>query len=71
MFPGFGLILIVILVIVLVWAFSGNRFGGSGSSGPDNQRTPPESPLDTIKRRYARGEISRDEFEQMKRDLLE
>lgn len=29
-------------------------------------REEPETPLETLKKRYARGEISRDEFEQMK-----
>lgn len=28
-----------------------------------------EDPLEILKRRYARGEISRDEYEQMKKDL--
>lgn len=28
-----------------------------------------EEPLETLKARYARGEISREEFEQMRRDL--
>ena len=71
MFPGFGLIIIIVLVIVVLWALSGNRSGGRTSNGPGNLPAQPESALDIIKRRYARGEISKEEFEQMKRDLLE
>lgn len=40
----------------------------------DRRRTSPpaptrESPIDIARRRYAAGELSRDEFEQMRRDL--
>ncbi len=34
-----------------------------------NDSTRKRDPLDTAKERYARGEISREEFEQLKKDL--
>jgi putative membrane protein len=71
MFPGFGLIVIVLLIIVIVWALGRNRLGGGFSNDLDRGQKLTESPMDTIKQRYANGEISREEFEQMKQDLLD
>jgi putative membrane protein len=58
---GMGLWWIVLIVIVglLLW----RGFAGSPAS------TPHETALDVLKKRYARGEINRDEFEQKRRDL--
>ena len=41
------------------WVFS------TGTSGSSSGRRP----LDILKERYARGEITRDQYEQMRRDL--
>lgn len=39
-----------------------------GRPGPGTA-SPPESPLDLLKKRYARGEIDSETFEKMKRDI--
>jgi putative membrane protein len=55
----FWLLILGGFVSMVVWLIrrSGTPTGGA------------ETPLDIVKKRYARGEITRDEFEQMKRDL--
>jgi len=66
---GFGWIFtilfwaVVILGIVALakWLFSGGGSAGSGGSG--------KSALDILKERYAKGEINREQYEQMRRDL--
>jgi len=67
-----GWILIIILVVILIYALAGR--GGPTSSGPSRgphmeEKQDLERPLDILKKRYAKGEISREEFEQMKKDL--
>jgi putative membrane protein len=62
---GWGGILIVIGIIILVIALA-RRGGGNGKG-----TSPRETALDALKRRYANGEISREEFLEMKRDLLD
>lgn len=61
-----------ILWIIFIFAvvFVAARLGAS-SEGRANSGPPPggEPALDIARRRYAAGEISRDEFEQIKRDL--
>jgi len=50
-----------VIIAVVVWGIF--RVAGGDRSAPS------ETPLDTLKKRYARGEIDRNEFEQKKRDL--
>ena len=42
-------------------------FSSRGKTG--NEGTAPQTALDTLKMRFARGEITREEFEKMKKDL--
>ena len=63
---GFGWIFSLILIAIGIWfvfqATQNQR--DKGSSLED------ENPLEILKRRYARGEISKTEYERMKNDLL-
>jgi len=49
------------LIALIVWGI--RKLSGRGNS------TPKQSPMDVAKARYAGGEISREEFEQIKKDL--
>jgi putative membrane protein len=67
-----GWIFIIILVVILIYALGG-RGGQRPYEPPNRSRLEEEqhldTPLDILKKRYARGEISREDFEQMKKDL--
>ena len=67
-----GLILAVVLVVILIYALTGlggHRSSESPRGSRVEERQPLETPLDILKKRYAKGEISRNDFEQMKKDL--
>ncbi len=66
---GFGMIFWVLIIIGVVFLAiywfrrtSAEEHGGQSGHGG--------SAFDILKSRYARGEISREEYEQMKRDIL-
>ena len=58
---GFGWFIWIIIIAVVVWGIlqftNGNQPQNSSNS---------ETPLDILKRRYANGEITKNEFEEMK-----
>ena len=58
---AFWLVLIV-LIVVVVKALTG------GTSSPGNSSAQ-ESPLDILRKRFARGEIDKEEFERRRREL--
>jgi putative membrane protein len=63
---GFGLILWVLLIAVAIWAVM--RFTGR-ASGDDRGTSPSPTPLEILEERYARGEISDQEFAERKGTL--
>jgi len=66
-FPGLGMILVWVLVIVLAVLLVRAFTGGDKNTvtGPGKGKTA----LQILEERYARGEIDRDELEQKRRDL--
>lgn len=66
---GSFLWIIFVVAIVFIAAQLAGRTGGSSESRASGRSQSGEPPLDIARRRYAAGEISRDEFEQIKRDL--
>jgi putative membrane protein len=64
-FPMFWIFPLLFFVVILFFMFRGGRspFCGSNDHGkPDNAR-------EILNQRYAKGEISKDQFEQMKKDI--
>lgn len=64
-FPIIGLI---VFLFVISFVFT-RIFPGGGPTGGRSAGEP--SPLEILKVRYAKGEISREEFERMKKDIAE
>ena len=60
-----GSILWVVFIVAIVAVAA--RLSGDGR--PTTGSPEPEAPLDIARRRYASGELSREEFEQIRRDL--
>jgi putative membrane protein len=58
---GLGMVFWLVIVLLLVWIVA--RPGGGGSWRSD------EMPEQILKRRYARGEIEREEYERRLADL--
>lgn len=52
----------LIIWAIFAWARSLGESGGSGSRHPD-------SALEVLKKRYARGEVNKEEYEEKKKDL--
>lgn len=64
----------VVILVVAVWLLSRlfpqvTGFTTPPSSGKHSE--PADSPLDILKRRFARGELSQAEYDEMRRKLLE
>ena len=65
---GWGWIFMLLFWGLVIWGVVALVRGAAGS-GPSAPH--PDSALELLKRRYARGEINKQEYEEKKRDLVE
>lgn len=65
-FGGWMIIGWIVVIGLIVWGVVAlTRHSGSGSASGSNR-----TPLDIARERYARGEIAKEEFERIKKDLM-
>ena len=73
MMGGFGMgwmsIVWIVVLGLIIWAVVAAA-RGTGWSGNSDSGNRSESALGILKRRYARGEINKEEFEERKKDLI-
>ncbi len=62
---GFGWIISIVILVVLIWFFT--KIISSGNNSLQNNK---KSALDILNERYARGEIGKEEYEGIKKNLL-
>jgi putative membrane protein len=64
-FGGWMIIVWIIVIGLIVWGVIAlTRYASRGSNSGERR-----SPLDIARERYARGEITKEEFEHIKKDL--
>ena len=64
---GGGWMMIVWWILIIAVIVIGIRFFINVTNGRSDQS---DTPLDVLKKRYARGEIDKEEFEKRKKELL-
>ena len=74
MMGGFGWwwfmpIFMILFWGLVIWGIVALVRGLSGSRGPDSTPPAADSALEVLKKRYARGEIDKEEYEEKKKDL--
>ncbi len=60
-------IFFILFWVLVIWGIVALVRGLSGSRGSDSSRA--DSALEVLKKRYARGEINKEEYEEKKKDL--
>jgi len=61
---GFGWVFWIVIIAVLVWVIK-----MASDKGSSSQNSSDDSPLEILKKRYARGEIDEQEYERKRKEL--
>lgn len=62
----FGWIFWLVILVLIIW-FVVTQFN---KGKQDSQSGSQETPMDILKKRYAKGEITKEQFDKMKKDLM-
>ncbi len=65
----FPIIMCVVMMVICFGVWGRKGFKLPWQCGDNGEDTGSETPLDILKKRYAKGEITKEEFDQMKKDL--
>jgi len=65
----FGWFFGIVILAVVIWAIISLIRNTNNSTNSQNYLSREENALEILKNRYARGEISKEQFEQMKKDM--
>lgn len=65
--PIFGILFFGSIVALIVWGLR----RGTGRIDVDDLHQYKKTPMEYLKERYAKGEVSKEEYEEIKRDLLD
>lgn len=70
MFGGmwFGWLLGIVIIVLVIWVVI--QISNKNQQTNSTNMIGKETPLDILKKRYAKGEITKEQFEEMKNDLL-
>lgn len=66
---GMWIFPIIFIVLIIFVVFLAMARGGRWPAWFDSGREHGESAIDILNKRYAKGEITKDDFEQMKKDI--
>jgi putative membrane protein len=64
------MLIVLLIMVFLIFGRGGVRAPWQGRESYCEGRRRSESALDILKKRYARGEITKEEFEQMKKEIV-